>query len=635
MTDRKGKEAAEEIGKFWEAGRVTGRYMERTGIKVRRKAVEAAIAGTRKIKTRDKEEEGCPEEETPERYAAGRVTEGVRYLAGESIGRFRRQRQEIIQRKGKEEAFRACQKTAGFTPDPEENGKRDEIPGGILSGEESPRVPSQDEVIFGHLESIRLKPDKEEIHTVFGGGDKTGLLAEKGKVRTVMKGIKPSNDATKTVAKTRAGGTFREAGREAAGVRLVGEGTERTAGSAAGGGRAVKKAAERIPETRIRRMIGNAAGRTQAAEVFRERARTAAGKAAKRAARREIRKAAGTMTAMTAGGTAVLLMLLLLLLFGGAFFLTGDGGSGSSSTIPVSAEVEAYEPLIRVYAKEEGIFDYVELVKAVMMQESGGRTKDPMQASECGYNTLYPNTPGGITDPAYSIQVGVRNLAACLTAAEVQNPLDLARIRLALQGYNFGNGYISWAKTNYGGYSYANAVEFSAKQAERYGWEKYGDTQYVSHVLRYYPYGSILSGGGRPALVEVALSQLGNEGGEPYWSWYGFGSRVEWCACFVSWCADQCGYLESGIVLKFSLCSDGAAWFRERGQWENREYHPKAGDLIFFDWERDGRIDHVGIVEQCKDSIVDTVEGNAGDACKRQSYPVGSGSIYGYGVIGD
>lgn len=634
MTDRKGKEAAEGTGKFRETGRITGRPMERSGIRIWRKAAESAIAGTRKIKARDREEEDSSEEETPEGYAAGRITEGTRYLAGESIGRFRRQRREVVQRKRKEEAFRERQKTAGFTPNPEEGGKTDEIPGGIPFGEEPPRVPPRDEAIFENLDIIRPRPDKGEVRTVFGETTVTGLPAEKREARTVMKGIKPSNDATKTAVKTRAGGNFREAGREATEIGLAGVQSERTAGSAAGGGRAAKKAAERIPATRIRRMIGNVAGRTQAAGAFRERVRTAAGKAAKRAVRREVRKAAGTMTAMAAGGTAVLLMLLLLLLFGGACFLTGDGGRGNSSPVPVSEEVEAYEPLIRMYAKEEGIFDYVELVKAVMMQESGGRTEDPMQASECGYNTLYPNTPGGITDPAYSIQVGVRNLATCLTAAEVQNPLDLARIRLALQGYNFGNGYISWAKTNYGGYSYANAVEFSAKQAKRYGWEKYGDTQYVSHVLRYYPYGSVLSGGGNPVLMEIALSQVGNEGGEPYWSWYGFGSRVEWCACFVSWCADQCGYLESGIVPKFSLCSDGVAWFRERGQWEEREYHPKAGDLIFFDWERDGRIDHVGIVERCKDGMVDTVEGNAGDACKRQSYPVGSGSIYGYGVIG-
>lgn len=78
-------------------------------------------------------------------------------------------------------------------------------------------------------------------------------------------------------------------------------------------------------------------------------------------------------------------------------------------------------------------------------------------------------------------------------------------------------------------------------------------------MLRYYPYGRAFTSGGNQAIVEVALTQLDNEGGEPYWSWYGFDSRVEWCACFVSWCADQCGYIDSGIIPKFSFVSDGVA----------------------------------------------------------------------------
>lgn len=288
--------------------------------------------------------------------------------------------------------------------------------------------------------------------------------------------------------------------------------------------------------------------------------------------------------------------------------------------------------MIRQYAKQHGIAEYTELIKAVMMQESGGRGSDPMQASECGYNTRYPHTPNGITDPEYSIDVGIQNLAACLRAAEVENLIDMERIKLALQGYNFGNGYISWAKTNYGGYSYANAVEFSAIQAERLGWDIYGDTQYVSHVLRYYPYGRAFTDGGNQAIVEVALTQLGNEGGQPYWSWYGFESRVEWCACFVSWCTEQCGYLESGIIPKYSLCSDGVNWFQRNGQWQGRDYEPTAGAIIFFDWEGDGTIAHTGIVEKCENGTVYTIEGNSGDACRQRSYPVGSSVIYGYGI---
>ena len=133
-------------------------------------------------------------------------------------------------------------------------------------------------------------------------------------------------------------------------------------------------------------------------------------------------------------------------------------------------------------------------------------------------------------------------------------------------------------------------------------------------------------------IVTVALTQIGNVGGDPYWSWYGFGSRVEWCACFVSWCADQCGYIESGIIPKFAGCVDGANWFKGNGQWKDRSYEPSTGDIIFFDWEGDGETDHVGIVEKCENGVVYTVEGNSGDACRQKQYTVGSSSIYGYGV---
>ena len=337
------------------------------------------------------------------------------------------------------------------------------------------------------------------------------------------------------------------------------------------------------------------------------------------------------VAAIAAGGWIAVVIIMIVVLLGSAVAMFG-GGSESNTYTQVSAEVEAYDPLIRQYAKQYGIPEYVELIKAVMMQESGGRGLDPMQAAEGSFNTKYPHEPNGIKDPEYSIQCGVQELKAALTSAEVESPIDMERIKLALQGYNFGNGYISWAKSKYGGYSYANAVEFSTQQAQRLGWDSYGDTQYPAHVLRYYPYGRAFTAGSNQAIVEVALTQIGNEGGQPYWSWYGFDSRVEWCACFVSWCADQCGYIDSGLIPKFAGCIDGANWFKSNNRWNDRNYEPKAGDIIFFDWEDDGTTDHVGIVEKCENGTVYTVEGNSGDACKQRQYTVGSSNIYGYGI---
>lgn len=331
-----------------------------------------------------------------------------------------------------------------------------------------------------------------------------------------------------------------------------------------------------------------------------------------------------------AGGSIAAFILILVVLFGGVLCLVGGGNANAA--LPVSAEVEAYEPLIRQYATQHGISEYVELIKAVMMQESGGRGLDPMQSSEGSFNTRYPREPNGITDPEYSISCGVQELKACLQAADVESPIDMENIKLCLQGYNFGNGYISWAKRNYGGYTSMNASEFSDMMAQRLGWDNYGDKQYVPHVLRYYPFGRVPTGIGNQAIVQIALSQEGNVGGQPYWSWYGFNSRVEWCACFVSWCAQQCGYIDAGIIPKFALCSDGAAWFARRGQFQDRSYVPASGDIIFFDWQGNGDVDHVGIVESVVNGTVYTIEGNSGNACRRQSYSIGYYEIYGYGT---
>lgn len=140
-------------------------------------------------------------------------------------------------------------------------------------------------------------------------------------------------------------------------------------------------------------------------------------------------------------------------------------------------------------------------------------------------------------------------------------------------------------------------------------------------------------------IVTVALSQVGNVGGEPYWSWYGFNSRVEWCACFVSWCANECGYIDSGVIPKFAGCVNGVQWFKDRGQWQDGSAEPVPGMIIFFDWDnkgssgaQDGLSDHVGIVEKVENGIVYTVEGNSGDSCRINQYAVGHYEILGYGV---
>ena len=354
-----------------------------------------------------------------------------------------------------------------------------------------------------------------------------------------------------------------------------------------------------------------------------------------KAARAAVEVAAKTVQSMiaalgAAGAVMVLLLVIMVGIIGGAAF------SGSSeSNEALSQEVLSYTATIQKYANQYGILEYVSVIQAIMMQESGGRGTDPMQSSECPYNTRYSNSPNAIQDADYSIHVGIQYYADCLKEAGCTSPQDMDKLKLSLQGYNYGNGYITWALRNYGGYSAENALQFSNDQAASHGWSAYGDPEYVPHVLRYYSSGGLFAGlfGGNGQIVSVALTQLGNEGGQKFWSWYGFDSHVAWCACFASWCGDQAGLIESGKMPKFSLCDDGIAWFQGKGKWKSRGYSPAPGTLIFFDWNGDGTSDHVGIVEKIEGSTVYTVEGNSSDAVNKRSYDINNGTIMGYGIL--
>ena len=134
-------------------------------------------------------------------------------------------------------------------------------------------------------------------------------------------------------------------------------------------------------------------------------------------------------------------------------------------------------------------------------------------------------------------------------------------------------------------------------------------------------------------LVNTAAGQIGNEGGEPFWTWFGFDSRVDWCAIFVSWCAEQCGYIDSGAVPSFAMVDGGAGWFESRDQWLDKNAVPDAGDLVFFDWEQDDSLDHVGIVATVIDDTLFTIEGNSSDRCRVKAYDLGDPVIYGFGHI--
>lgn len=167
------------------------------------------------------------------------------------------------------------------------------------------------------------------------------------------------------------------------------------------------------------------------------------------------------------------------------FILDPDSCDSGPGSLSLSGSVESNRQLVTQLAGQYGMQGYINLILAVMQQESGGRGGDPMQAAEGPYNTKYPHRPNGITDPAYSIKCGIQELKAALQEAGCTSPTDMSAIDLALQGYNFGSGFITWAQQN-GGYSLANAQAFSQMEAAKLGWSSYGDPEYVPHVLRYY-----------------------------------------------------------------------------------------------------------------------------------------------------
>ena len=582
----------------------------RDAVKGTIKTIDKAAIASERMKSayvgiKEKAEQGYyADENSATEYAADRISYAADRVKDEGIHQFNKQGQKAVKTtqenisKAKDKIIDFKQSRAVKAAEQKAAQNMSEQHGLQIRHGAASRSSATDVSQTAKSQLIKTRQQGQKmINTTARNAEKAVKVTAKGTVKTTEKGIKTAQATSKAAIKT----------------------TETSVKTAQAAAKASVKTAQKAAQ--VAKATAKATAEATKATV---RATIAAVKAI-------IAGTKALISALIAGGWIAVVIILIVVLLGCAVSLFG-AGSGSNAYTPVSAEVEAYEPFIQKYAKQYGIPEYVELIKAVMMQESGGRGLDPMQAAEGSFNTRYPHEPNGIKDPEYSIECGVQELKAALISAEVENPIDMEHIKLALQGYNFGNGYISWAKTNYGGYSYANAVEFSTMQASRLGWDSYGDMQYPAHVLRYYPYGRAFTSGGNQAIVEVALTQLGNEGGQPYWSWYGFEGRVEWCACFVSWCADQCGYIESGIIPKFAGCVDGANWFKGNGQWQDRNYEPQAGNIIFFDWEGDGETDHVGIVEKCENGVVYTVEGNSGDACRQNQYTVGSSSIYGYGV---
>lgn len=344
------------------------------------------------------------------------------------------------------------------------------------------------------------------------------------------------------------------------------------------------------------------------------------------------------IAAIAAGGWIAVLVIIIICLIAmiigscfGIFFSSEDSGSGMTMQGVVQEINTEYQDKLDE-AKASHTYDVLEMSgsravwKEVLAVYAVKTTNDPDNAQEVA--TMDDSKKQILTDIFWEMNA-------------ISSSTD-TKTETVIQESDDGNGNIVETEvTVTQTYLYITVSHKTADEmAAQYGFSEDQKEQLAELLAdeNNSLWTSVLYGitGSDGEIVSVALSQIGNIGGEPYWSWYGFSGRVEWCACFVSWCANECGYIENGIIPKFAGCIQGSDWFKERGLWQDNSYEPRPGDIIFFDWDdesgQDGLPDHVGIVQKVEDGRVYTVEGNSGDECRQNSYPVGYYEIYGYGV---
>lgn len=334
---------------------------------------------------------------------------------------------------------------------------------------------------------------------------------------------------------------------------------------------------------------------------------------------------------------------LLLFLLGFFFvFILLIGGTSSSTSVTGIEEQNLPEAVLRWKEKvtkeaaKNEIPEAVPYLLGIIMIETGGNSEkypDIMQCSES-----QGRSPNSITDPVESIQVGVKYFADMWKGHREYEVLNI------VQAYNFGGGFLSYSGKKY---SLESAIQFSKNQANgqavpytnpvaiNLGYDyryAYGNMFYSQIVKQYISSNSSNTGtSGNSEIARTASDELAegiHEGGEKYWSWYGFSSRVEWCATFVSYVTEKANVK----MERFAYCPTGINNFKANNQWQDRDVEPKSGAIIFFDWDGDGVSDHVGIVEKFDNNTVYTIEGNSGDRLAKRTYEQNSSFILGYGV---
>ena len=583
------------------------RLSEKKGIKAIDKA---AVASERMkeayIRTRDKADHSLyAAESSPGEYASDRLSSGVDNVAHEAIHQFDKQGRKGIKttKENISKVKENIQKRKAAAAQPK---KQAEKQAARKTRQAADRISEPVRTLRQERGAVKtLDRGKKSIKTVDRGRKtiKQASSTAKGTVKTASKSIKTAEKTAKASIKT---------------TQQAAKAAQRTAQATARAARAAAHAARAAARAAV-----------VAAKV--------AAKATIAAVKAIIAATKALIAAIAAGGWIAVLVIVIICLIGlligscfGIFFSGEDSGSGYTMQNVVQEINDDYQQQIDT-TKANLSHDVLEM--------SGSRAVWPeVLAVYAVKTTTDPDNPQEVATIDDSKKAILTDIFWEMNQISSRTE---TRTETVITETDDGHGNIvETESTVTQTYLYITVSHKTAEEmAAQYGFDEEQKEQLAellaeenrslwSAVL----YGIYTEDG---AIVSVALSQVGNVGGEPYWSWYGFSGRVEWCACFVSWCANECGYIDTGVIPQYAGCVNGVQWFKDRGQWMDGSAEPAPGMIIFFDWDdengQDGLSDHTGIVEKVENGRVYTIEGNSGDSVRQNSYPVGHYEVLGYG----
>lgn len=575
------------------------------------KAIDkAAVASERMkeayIRTRDNADHSLyAAESSPGEYASDRLSSGVDSVTHEAIHQFDKQGRKGIKttKENISKVKENIQKRKAAAEQPKKQAKKQAA---RKTRQTADKISEPVRTLRQERGAVKtLDRGKKSIKTVDRGRKtiKQASATAKGTVKTASKSIKTAEKTAKASIKT---------------TQQAAKAAQRTAQATARAARAAAHAARAAARAAV-----------AAAKV--------AAKATIAAVKAIIAATKALIAAIAAGGWIAVLVIVIICLIGlligscfGIFFSGEDSGSGYTMQNVVQEINDDYQQQIDT-TKANLSHDVLEM--------SGSRAVWPevlaVYAVKTTTDSDNPQEVATIDDSKKAILTDIfweMNQISSRTET---------RTETVITETDDGNGNIVETETTVTQtYLYITVSHKTAEEmAAQYGFDEEQKEQLAellaeenSSLWSAVLYGIYTEDG---AIVSVALSQVGNVGGEPYWSWYGFSGRVEWCACFVSWCANECGYIDTGVIPKYAGCVNGVQWFKDRGQWMDGSAEPAPGMIIFFDWDdengQDGLSDHTGIVEEVENGRVYTIEGNSGDSVRQNSYPVGHYEVLGYG----